>query len=351
MMATITQRTVPKLVRHTWGVWVSRAAVLGLLVYLVSTGATAAPYGLDIMATALVFGLYTAGVDMSWGHGGVLMLGSALFFGIGAYGMAFALTEDVEPLLAFPVIILVAVLLGLLIAYVGFRSRAAQIQFGLIGLAVALGFQRLAVSLYDLTGGSNGLNGVVRPVIAGFLDLSDPRHYYFFVLVVTLTIVGLLWAIQRSAWGDAVRAIRDDPDRASSLGYRVDRIRFQVVAISAAVIATAGTLFPALSGTAYPDLFGITLNMQALVWVAIGGAGTLFGPFLLACSLKVTESYLAGVTADYYLLVVGVAFILAVIVAPQGIGGLVRDGFRSLTRRSNQGDPDLPAPRRTKEDT
>jgi ABC-type branched-subunit amino acid transport system permease subunit len=338
MSPTVEERPA-QVAKRDWLPWIGRSATFVVLAYMVSTGLTAQPYGLDIFATAMVFALYTTGVDLSWGSGGVLMLGSALFFGIGAYGMALALTHGVDPVLAYPAVILAAVLLGLLIAFVGFRSRAAQIQFGLIGLAVALAFQRLSVSLYDLTGGSDGLNGVTRPVLAGVIDLTDPRSYYFFVLAVVAAIVTLLRLLKRSAWGDAVRAIRDDPERASSLGYRVDVMRYQVVAVSAAVIATAGTLFPSLSGTAYPELFGITLNMQALVWVAIGGAGTLFGPLILAFVLKVVESDLAGVSADYYLLVIGVAFIVAVIAAPQGIGGLVRDGLHGLLglrRRKNR---------------
>ncbi|MCU1635158.1 MAG: hypothetical protein JWN68_1902 [Nocardioides sp.] len=307
-------------------------AMAGLVLYLVTTGVTAQPYGLSILTSAMIFGLYAAGVDMSWGHGGILMLGSALFFGLGAYGMAYAITNDIEPLVAYPIVLACSVLLGLLIAYVGFRSRAAQIQFGLIGLAVALAFQRLAVSAYDLTGGSNGLTGVTGPSIAG-VELTDTRAYYFFVLTVTSVIALGLWWIQRSAWGDAVRAIRDDRDRAESLGYPVNAIRYQVVAISAAVVTTAGALFPSVSGTAYPELFGIAFNMQALVWVAIGGGGTLFGPLLLAFGLTVSQSYLAGVSVDYYLLVIGVLFVVTVVAAPQGIGGLVRDAIRKVARR------------------
>lgn len=312
---------------------INLAMALGVLVYFVVSGTTAQAYGVDVLAVALIFGLYAAGVDMSFGHGGILLLGSALFFGIGAYGMAFAMRSGLEPLLAYPLIMAVAVVVGLVIAQVGFRARAQQVQFGLIGLAISLMFERLAISAYDLTGGSNGLTGIRRPILGGVLPLTTAHSYYAFVVCVCLVALAALWLLARSAWGQAVRAVRDDPGRASSLGYDVMRIRFQVVALTSAVIALSGALFPAVSGTAYPELFGIVLNMQALVWVAIGGAATLFGPFLLAAGLRILESYLAGVWTNYYVLAIGVAFVVTVTAVPQGIGGAVSAGLNRLTRK------------------
>lgn len=308
-----------------------------ILVYFLWSGVIGNPYGLDILAVALVFGLYAAGVDLAWGYGGILLLGSALFYGIGAYGMAFALQREWEPLLTYPSVIGVSVLLALVIAYIGFRARASQVHFGLIGLAISLGFERLAVTAYDITGGSNGLTGIGRPVLGGVVDLSDSRAYYFVVLAVVTAVIGALYYARSSAWGDAVRAVKTDELKAEALGYNVLAVKLQVVAVSAAVISLAGTLFPPVSGTAYPALFGIALNMQALVWVAIGGAGTLLGPFVLAAVLKILESYLSGVFIDYYLLVLGLTFVFVVVVLPQGFGGMVSEIVRRVSRFAQRG--------------
>lgn len=307
-----------------------------ILAYFLWSGVIGNPYGLDILAVALVFGLYAAAVDLAWGYGGILLLGSALFYGIGAYGMAFALQRGWEPLLTYPAVVSLAVLLAVVIAYIGFRAHASQVHFGLIGLAISLGFERLAVTAYDITGGSNGLTGIGRPIIGGVVDLSNSRAYYFVVLTVVTTVIGALYYARSSAWGNAVRAVKTDELKAEALGYNVLAVKLQVVAVTAAVISLAGTLFPPVSGTAYPALFGIALNMQALVWVAIGGAGTLLGPFVLAAVLKILESYLSGVLIDYYLLILGLTFVFVVVVMPQGFGGMVsgivRRGLRLVQR-------------------
>jgi ABC-type branched-subunit amino acid transport system permease subunit len=296
---------------------------LGFLVgYLVWAGLTNDPYEVDVLATALVFGLFAAGVDLSWGYAGILLLGSALYFGLGAYVMAFALREGWEPLLAYPLGMGAAVVVGFAIALVGFRVRASQVHFGLMGLAISLLFQRVAVSAYDLTGGSNGLPVATRPNLLGAIDLSESRTYFFFVAAVVVGVIAALYVALRSAWGDAVRAVSADETKAEALGYDVLAVKLQVSVAAAAVIGLAGTLFTPVSGTAYPDLFGIGLSMQALVWVAIGGAGSLLGPALLAVVLKELESYLSSVLIDYYLLILGAVFVVVVLAVPNGLAGL-----------------------------
>jgi ABC-type branched-subunit amino acid transport system permease subunit len=308
---------------------------LGFLVgYLLWAGLTNEPYEVDVLATALVFGLFAAGVDLSWGYAGILLLGSALYFGLGAYAMAFALREGWEPLFAYPLGIGAAVAVGFAIALVGFRVRASQVHFGLMGLAISLLFQRLAVSAYDLTGGSNGLPVSSRPTLLGVLDLTDSRTYFFFVLAVVVAVIGGLYLVLRSGWGDAVRAVAADETKAEALGYHVLAVKLQVSIGAAAVIGLAGTLFTPVSGTAYPDLFGIGLSMQALVWVAIGGAGSLLGPAVLAVALKELESYLSSVLMDYYLLILGAAFVIVVLVVPNGLAGLLAR-FRPVPRRAD----------------
>jgi ABC-type branched-subunit amino acid transport system permease subunit len=93
-------------------------------------------------------------------------------------------------------------------------------------------------------------------------------------------------------------------------------------------------MFTSVTGTPYPALFGVALNMQVLVWVALGGAGTLLGPFVVAAGLKVTESYLSDVALDYYLLVLGTVFVVVVITLPAGLGGLVRTVLRRVGARA-----------------
>ncbi|HEX7299459.1 MAG TPA: branched-chain amino acid ABC transporter permease [Solirubrobacteraceae bacterium] len=325
--------------RFSW-----RLALAGLgLAYLVWRGLTADLYGLDILMVAVVFGMYASAVDLAWGYAGILLLGSALFFGIGAYGAGFALDRGWEPLLVYPLAMACASLLAVVIGFVGFRRGASQVHFGLIGLALSLVFERIAVSEADITGGSNGLIGLPRPVLAGVVDLSNSVDLYTAVVVVVVVVVVALYLLQASAWGDAVRAVRMDERKAASLGYDVLAIKLQVIGLVAAVIALAGALFTSVNGTAYPALFGIVVNMQALVWVALGGAGTLLGPLLVATALKLTESYLSDAALDYYQLLLGLAFVVVVVALPAGLGGVPRIARKHaallLDRRARKADP------------
>jgi ABC-type branched-subunit amino acid transport system permease subunit len=308
-----------------------RPVLLGVgLAYLAWRGVTSDVYELDILMLAVVFGLYAAAVDFAWGYGGILLLGSALFFGLGAYGAGFALDRGWEPLLIYPLAMVCASSVAVLIGFVAFRRGASQVHFGLIGLALALAFERIAVTAQDLTGGSNGLIGLPRPVLGGMVDLSSSTDMYTAVVAVAALAVLTLYVLQGSAWGDAVRAVRMDERKAAALGYDVVAIKLQVLALVAALVALAGAMFTSVTGTAYPALFGVALNMQVLVWVALGGAGTLLGPFVVAAGLKVTESYLSDVALDYYLLVLGVVFVVVVIALPAGLGGLARTLLRPV---------------------
>jgi urea transport system permease protein len=319
-----------------------RPVVLAIgLAYLVWRGLTSDVYELDILMVAIVFGLYAAAVDFAWGYAGILLLGSALFFGLGAYGAGFALDRGWEPLLIFPLAMLSASVVAAVIGFVAFRRGASQVHFGLIGLALALAFERIAVSAQDLTGGSNGMIGLPRPLLGGAVDLTTSTDLYWVLVTVAALAILFLYALQASAWGDAVRAVRMDERKAAALGYDVLAIKLQVLALVAALVALSGAMFACVTGTAYPALFGVALNMQVLVWVALGGAGTLLGPFVVAAGLKVTESYLSDVALDYYLLVLGIVFVVVVIALPAGLGGLARTLLRRAGARPERGE--LPA--------
>ena len=308
-------------------IWAARWAVL-LLVGLAQYGRFSDPFGLFIVSSALVLSLLALSIDLQWGYAGILNLGPAAYLGLGAYTYALVqrnVTVGSPTWLAFGLAILLGVVLAVVVAYPAFKARTLPVYYALITLAVALILQRWTAVSYNLTGGSNGITGIRLPdfSLPGF-DLRMTTADQFFPLAAGVAIVvylALLW-LTRSRFGRVMAAIRDDEEKAATLGYDVSGVKLIVAAIAGGIGALAGALYAPLIGTAHPSMFGIAFTIQAFVWVAVGGQGTLIGPLLAAIALKLLENQLRGISADGYVMVMAALFMLAVIFLPQGIAGL-----------------------------
>jgi ABC-type branched-subunit amino acid transport system permease subunit len=321
----------------------------GLAVY----GRFSDPFGLFIVSSALVLALLALSVDLQWGYAGILNLGPAAYLGLGAYTYALVqrkVTAVSPTWLAFGLAILLGVVLAVVVAFPAFKARTLPVYYALITLAVALILQRWTAVSYDLTGGSNGITGIRLPDFSlPGLPLKMTTTDQFFPLAAGVAIVvylGLLW-LTRSRFGRVMAAIRDDEEKAATLGYDVSAVKLVVAAIAGGIGALAGALYAPLAGTAHPSLFGIAFSIQAFVWVAVGGQGTLIGPLLAAIALKLLENQLRGISADGYLIALAALFMLAVIFLPKGIAGL----FSGIAReaRSRLAHPSPPGLGRRRE--
>ncbi len=318
--------------------WAARWAGL-LLVGLALYGRFSDPFGLFIVSSALVLALLALSVDLQWGYAGILNLGPAAYLGLGAYTYALVqrkVSVASPTWLAFGLAILLGIVLAVVVAFPAFKARTLPVYYALITLAVALILQRWTAVSYDLTGGSNGITGIRLPDFSlPGIDLKMTTTEQFYPLaagVVIVAYLGLLW-LTRSRFGRVMAAIRDDEEKAATLGYDVSGVKLVVAAIAGGLGALAGALFAPLAGTAHPSLFGIAFTIQAFVWVAGGGQGTLIGPLLAAIGLKLVENQLRGVSADGYVMVLASLFILVVIFLPRGIAGFFADIARDVRDR------------------
>jgi urea transport system permease protein len=322
--------------------WEARWALL-LAVGLVLYGTWADPFGLFIVATALVLGLLALSVDLQWGYTGILNLGPAAYLGLGAYTYALVQrrVEVGSPTyIAFGLAVLLGVLLAVVVAFPAFKARTLPIYYALITLAVSLILQRWTAVSYDLTGGSNGLIGIPLPdfSLPGIdLALTSTDQFYPLAAGVAIAVYLVCLWLTRSRFGRVLMAIRDDEEKVATLGYNVAGVKLLVAAIAGGIGALAGALYAPLAGTAHPSLFGVALSIQAYVWVAVGGQGTLIGPLLAGIALKLLENRLRGVSADGYVMVLAAIFILVVIFLPRGIAGLLNDATRHLRMRMAPG--------------
>lgn len=301
--------------------------VAGLIILVVYPLAVPS-YAVDLMGIALLFGIFAISLDLLWGYTGILNLGPAFSFGLGAYSWAIVTKrfEFVEPTIpALLVAVLLPALLALGVGYAAFRARTSDIYFALITLAVSLTLEKIAQVSYTFTGGSNGIINIPKPTLGvpGVfgVTLNDPITYYYFVLIITVVVVLFSLRLVASPFGRLLKAIRESEVRTETLGYSTLRYKLLISMISASLGGLAGALYVPVSGIAHPGLFGILMSIEVFVWVALGGQGTLIGPLIGAVLLRLAESFLASALVSYYLILMGVLFVVVVLFFP---GGLMR---------------------------
>jgi branched-chain amino acid transport system permease protein len=281
----------------------------------------------DLVIQAFIFAVLAISFDLLWGYTGVLSLGHAAFFGVGAYAIGVAVTQ-IGPgadgvAVGISCGIAGAVILALVVGWVAFNSRVPPIYIAVITLASALILQRLA-ALTDLqelskyTGGYNGLSFFVN-----FWSIDDWYILTASALVVA-TIGGLVLA--NSDFGRVLVGIRDNERRMSYLGYNVPRLKLVVFVGSAAVAALAGMAYGSYIQRADPVLLGLAVSIDVLIVVSVGGRGTIIGPVLAAIIMGGQSSPfgLIGPTiserwVDYWQLILGLIFILVVLLLPRGL--------------------------------
>jgi len=314
-----------------------RSRWLALLLIAILIGLAAAPFAfpgaksLNVAARICVFIVLAASFDLLLGYTGIVSFAHTMFFGIGAYGVAIALTRmgpgwdavAVGTGAALVVAIVLAVLIGL------FSLRLRTIFFAMITLAVASAFAILASQLSDLTGGEDGLNYrlpmALRPSFRLFEGFNGRLLDYYLVFLVSLALMLGLLRIVNSPFGSVLMAIRENPFRAEAIGYRTVVYRTLASCIAAAVAALAGALLALWSAQASPDTtLSFDIMVDILLMVVIGGMGTIYGPAIGAVLLVLAQNYLQSLVGDRWLLWLGVAFILCVYFFPTGIVGRLR---------------------------
>lgn len=302
------------------------AIVLGAVILaLLPFGASA--YWLLTIRDASILALLALSLDLLWGRGGVLVLGHGVFFGLGAYGMAAATMRfDLSP---FAGLALggalsggLALTLGYLLIYAGVRLHF----FAIASLAVLLIAAQIATSWSAMTGGDVGMLGV-PPLLPW---LSDGMTSYYVHLAVMLVVLLALWLACRGNAGRVMAAIAMNERRARTFGYHTDRHLLILLVLSALLAGLAGALYASATGVVAPDLFDVLLSTQIIIWIAIGGRGTLLGPVVAVYALTWLQLEVSSFSATLWPLLLGVVFLALVLFLPKGLGGirLLRAGLR-----------------------
>ena len=338
-----------------------RSGVLAAILALVLVGLAGAPFlfpgsqPLGTAANVCIFIVLVASYDLLLGYTGIVSFAHTMFFGIGGYGVAIALTRLGPTWGAVGVGVAVALVLSaVLAAAIGLISlRVRAIFFSMITLAVASAMAVLASQLSDVTGGEDGLSFQLPPSLRpAFRVLSEPLLgvtvngrvlAYYLVFLVSLVVFLLLLRVVNSPFGRVLQAIRENEFRAEALGYRVVAYRTAASVISALGATVAGALLALWLRYNGPNTtLSFTIMVDVLLMVVIGGMGTMYGAVIGAALFVIAQSYLqtlmgaastalAGVPLlptlvhpDRWLMWLGFLFVISVYVFPGGIVGRLR---------------------------
>jgi ABC-type branched-subunit amino acid transport system permease subunit len=156
-------------------------------------------------------------------------------------------------------------------------------------------------------------------------------HYFRITFGVVVIIYLGCWFLTKLPFGKALLAIRDSEDRALSLGYNTKMVKTIVFGISACLAGLGGGLYAVLTGFVSPPLLGFAPSFDAVVWMMVGGMGTLYGPVIGTIGVNITKFYLSGILLHYWLLVIGFLFVVIVIFFPDGCAGIIHRVFKRRT--------------------
>jgi branched-chain amino acid transport system permease protein len=288
-------------------------------------------YALTILIEALIFGLFAMSLDLMVGYCRLYSFGHAASYGLGAYAAGLLLTHLHLPLpIGIVLAVAIAVVIALPIAWI--CTRSTGVSFAMLTLAFAqLGYAML-FRFKDLTGGSDGIDGIPRPPGPfGIAWFESKAGYFYLVLACLLGSYLLCRAIVRSPFGAVLAGIRENEAKTQALGYNTRAYKLATVVLAYGFGALAGALYAPFAGFASPELWFWLVSGRVLIMVIVGGTGTLIGPILGGVVFLCLEQELSRVT-DVWPLIFGAIFIAFVLFAPQGIWGLMTRRARAEAR-------------------
>jgi urea transport system permease protein len=317
-------------------------------------------YGVALVGKYLCYALLALAVDLVWGYCGILSLGHGAFFALGGYAMGMHLMRQIgtrgvygNPELpdfmvflnwrelpwywhgfdqfwfAALMVLLVPGALAFLFGWFAFRSRVTGVYLSIITQAMTFALM-LAFFRNDMGfGGNNGMTDF-KDILGFNVQAAETRAALFFASAVALALGFLIAsAVVNSRFGKVLIGVRDAESRARFLGYRVETYKLFVFVLSACMAGVAGALYVPQVGIVNPSEFAPANSIEIVVWVAVGGRGTLVGPVVGAFLVNYAKTYFTGALPEVWLFALGGVFIAVTLFLPRGIVGL----FGALPRR------------------
>jgi branched-chain amino acid transport system permease protein len=290
-------------------------------------------FAVNVLTRSMLYATLAVTVDLLWGFTGILTFGQAAFFGVGAYATAMTMTSlgstPVWIAAALALAIVLPVILGVLVGWLSFYHGSTPLYASVISLVFPIVVTQLVYSGGALTGSSSGLVGYdTLPLdLESFFRLSG-------LVMVVATVAA--WIFVRSDAGKLLVAVRDNDLRCAYLGISPKRVQIALTAVLAGVAGAVGFLFAHASGVVAPENTGFLFGTQLVIWVALGGRASLLGPVIGTLAIDYLSASLSGDLPFLWQLVLGAAFVIIIILLPDGLAGLARRALAAVFDAPNE---------------
>jgi urea ABC transporter permease protein UrtC len=357
------------------------AVILVVVLPILNATGLVSNFTINLWGKYLCYGLLAISVDILWGYTGLLSLGQALFFSLGGYMLGMNLMLMIgkdgqyfkagnnpnllpdfmvflghtflpsfwRPFYSFPFAVFAVVtipgLLALIFGFFAFRSRIKGVYFSILTQALTYASYIFLLQNDVTMGGNNGFTDFKR--IIGF-DLRDPgtqRGLYIASAMLLVLVYFFCRWLTGTKFGLVQRAVRDSETRVLFSGYAAASYKLFIFVVASSIAALGGALYVPQVGIINPSELATDKSLEAVVWCAVGGRGTIVGPIIGAISVNALKSWATTEFPDYWLIILGVLFILIVLFMPKGIVGLpgqLRSLLLSLKNKMAKASDDLP---------
>jgi branched-chain amino acid transport system permease protein len=305
------------------GYWTTFAVVVVLLLV---APLVLPPFWQRFVTEILIWGLLAMSSDILIGYTGMVSFGHSAFFGLGMYGAAAALLTVKPPSLPLALLYGLVAAGGAAVFVAYFATRLRDIYFAISTLVFSQIFYVIIFTWTEVTGGENGLTfSQPRLSILGlWSDRFTPTTFHWFVLLVVVLSYLLVRRITQSPFGMVLQSIRENEPRTRAIGYHVERYKIVAVMLSGLFAGLAGVLYAMQNKFAAPDFVFFVVSGEVVIFNVMGGMGTLVGPFAGAAFFLLLREGLSRFLTEYYLIPVGIIFIIMIIFLPQGLLGFLR---------------------------
>jgi len=326
-------------------------AALAAMPILLKVGIISGGSTILFLGKCIAFAIAAIGIDLIWGYTGILSLGHGLYFALGGYAMAMylklqstggAITDFMhvggltslpaiwKPFLSLPISLLMIIFIPTavsgIVGYFIFKNRIKGVYFSIISQALTWAVYSIFIALSPYTNGNVGITDIksVAGSIKGNANITNMMFLFYGALLIMVLIYALSQFLVNRKFGKLLIAIRDGENRTYFSGYQVSRYKTFVYMISAVFAAVAGAVFVNFNGSITPSQMTISYSITMVIWVAIGGRGTIIGGIIGAFLINLSEYHLSsGGMVEIWQYVIGGLFVITIIFFKQGIVGIV----------------------------
>jgi urea transport system permease protein len=354
MLTRVLRQPVWREVIIIGGLVILFATVIPQLLYAIGQG-----FRVGLLGRFMALGIAALGIDLIWGYTGMLSLGHGIFFALGGYAFAMFLLLQLpagklpeffslngvtelpwfwQPFASLPFTLLAVILIPSLVAaivgYFVFRNRIRGVYFSILTQAALIVFYNLFNSQQKWINGTNGLKTDSAMFFGKVVSSIEVQWlFYLFSLFGLVGAYGICRWLTNGKFGRLLMAIRDDEPRVRFSGYDPTGFKVFVLAVSAALAGIAGALFTVQSGIITPNAMDISFSIEMIIWVAVGGRGTLVGAIIGALLVNFGKSVLSEQFPAFWLFFQGAMFLVVVAAVPDGLVGWARRTWQELDQR------------------